>query len=217
MSEGLVYIFTGEGKGKTSAAIGTAVRAVGAGMKVGWVSWYKQESWKLSELKPLRKLGVEVWLMGEGFYIGKGDPSIVVKHAVSRRTQDDSLDLLSISSESTKGDVKMAKAGRDGVVVDGASQGEHVKAAREAMKKARELVGKVDMLVLDEVNNAAGDRLIKLIELTKLIEDRGKTHLILTGRGVAPEVVKLADLVTECKKVKHPYDKGKLAVRGVDF
>ena len=52
MKQGLVYVFTGEGKGKTSAAMGVAVRGVGAGMKVGWVAFYKQESWKLSELKP---------------------------------------------------------------------------------------------------------------------------------------------------------------------
>ena len=53
----MVYVFTGDGKGKTSAALGTVLRAIGNKMSVSWVAWYKQNSWKLSEIKPLEKLG----------------------------------------------------------------------------------------------------------------------------------------------------------------
>ena len=61
------------------------------------------------------------------------------------------------------------------------------------------------------------EKLIDLPGLIDLISERGKTHLILTGRNVDERVVELADLVTECKKIKHPYDKGELAVYGLDF
>lgn len=189
---GLLYVFTGEGKGKTSAAIGTAIRAVGAGMKVAWVAWYKQESWKLAELKPLRKLGVEVYLMGKGFWI-------------EERGKRDEVRLKT----------KPIVGGQ--VVVDSVLEADHKQAAKAALDKAKEFMGKVDLLVLDEVNNAVDDGLIDLINLIDLISKRNKTHVILTGRNVHPKVVKIADLVTEMKKVKHPYDRGMLAIRGLDF
>jgi cob(I)alamin adenosyltransferase len=208
-TKGLVYVFTGEGKGKTSAAIGGAVRAVGVGMRVVWIGFYKQASWKLSEVEPLKKLGVEVFLMGKGFHI-----------------TNDKLQI-------TNAKVKTAKVKTGQVVVDSASQEEHGRAAREALEKAKELLnnskdktpsnpplvrgGKVDLVILDEVNNAVKDGLIDLIDLIDLISKRKQTHLILTGRDAHPELVKLADLVTEMKKVKHPYDEGRLAVRGLDF
>jgi cob(I)alamin adenosyltransferase len=179
MRSGLVYIFTGEGKGKTSAAIGTAVRAAGAGLKVAWVGWYKQESWQLSEIELLRELGVDVNLTGKGFYVKKKSPSVTV--------------------------------------TDYASETEHKMAGQEALENARKMLGEVDVLIMDEVNNAVADKLINLIDLIDLISKRGKTHLILTGRDADPEIIKFADLVTEMKKIKHPYDKGNLAIRGLDF
>ena len=186
MKQGKVYIFTGDGKGKTSSALGTVMRAVGNGMRVGWVAWYKQESWKLSEINSLKKLDVEVYLMGKGFRFKKEE---------ERRKElvDGSL------------------------VMDGVSEKEHKEMARKALEKAEELLKKVDVLVLDEVNNAVDEELIDVADLVSLISKRGSTHLILTGRDVNRRVVEMADLVTECKKVKHPYDKGELAIKGLDF
>lgn len=189
-NRGMVYVFTGEGKGKTSAAIGVTVRAVGVGMKVAWIGFYKQASWKLTEVKPLQRLGVAVYLMGKGFHL---------------------------PSQSGKTGVKMVKVKTGQVVVDGVSSREHKQAAAAAIQKARELLGGVDLLVLDEVNNAVSEGLLEAREIRQLIEGRKRTHMILTGRGAGPEVVEAADLVTEMKKVKHPYDQGKLAVRGLDF
>ncbi len=183
MKQGKVYIFTGDGKGKTSSALGTVMRAVGNKMRVGWVAWYKQESWKLSEIISLKKLGVEVYLMGKGFRIKEGKKKLI----------------------------------EGSMVVDGTSEKEHIEVARKALEKANELLGKVDVLVLDEVNNAVNEELIDVADLVSLILKRGNTHLILTGRDVDEKVVGLADLVTECRKVKHPYDKGELAVKGLDF
>jgi len=82
---------------------------------------------------------------------------------------------------------------------------------------AKKLVGKVDVLILDEVNNAIVDGLIDLIDLIDLISKRGKTHIIITGRHASAELVEVADLVTEMKKIKHPFDQGKKAVRGLDY
>lgn len=168
IKQGLVYVFTGEGKGKTSAALGVAVRAVCAGMKVGWVSWYKKK------VLPTRLdlVGLEMYAIGKGFYKLPGDK---------------------VMPE------------------------EHKQAAAAALKQAEKLLKTVDVLVLDEVNNAVSDKLINLKQVIDLINKRGKTHLILTGRGACPELCERADLVTVMKKIKHPFDKGIKAVRGLDY
>jgi cob(I)alamin adenosyltransferase len=201
MKRGFVYVFTGEGKGKTSAAIGVAVRAVGAGMKVGWVAFYKQASWKLSEVGVLKKLGVEVWLMGRGFHISE-------QRAVDSEQK-----------------IRTAPIAGGQRVMDRTSEVEHRKSAGEALNKARELLAPnpksqiqlFDVLVLDEVNNAVEDGLIEIQDVLQVLRARKGTHVIMTGRDAGAELVKAADLVTEMKKVKHPYDKGKLAVKGLDF
>lgn len=166
--QGLVYVFTGDGKGKTSSALGVAVRAASAGLKVGWVSWYKEK------VLPARFNieGVEMYAIGKGFY-------------------------------------KLPE--------DHASPAEHKQAAVTALRQAEKLLKKVDVLVLDEVNNAVQDKLINLIDLINLISKRGKTHIILTGRNANKKIIELADLVTEMKKVKHPFDKGIKAVKGLDY
>lgn len=169
--QGLVYVFTGEGKGKTSAALGVAIRAVCSGMKVGWVSWYKE---KVLPTRPTRLdlEGIEMYAIGKGFYKLPTDHATPVQHR---------------------------------------------RAAAAALKQAEKLLKTVDVLVLDEVNNAVHDKLINLNQLTDLINNRGKTHLILTGRGATRSLLAGADLVTEMKKIKHPFDKGIKAVRGLDY
>lgn len=192
--QGLVYVFTGNGKGKTSAAIGVALRARGAGLKTGWIAWYKQEAWGLSEKKLLERVGVKMQLMGKGFYIKE-----------EKYKEKDK-------------DIKTAPVGNKGnVVVDKATESEHGQAAREALLKAREMMLEVEVLVLDEINNAVQEGLLEEREVLRLIEERGQTHLVLTGRSARKNIIAVADLVTEMKKVKHPYDKGRLAVKGLDF
>ena len=200
-----MYVFTGEGKGKTSAALGTALRAIGNGMSVAWVAWYKQASWRMSEVTALEKLGIQVFLMGKGFYISGRE---------SRLRQGFGGQAVGGSRDKA---IKTAKVGDQGMVVDTASQAEHKQAAEDALVKAQELIGEVDVLILDEVNNAVEEGLIKITAVTDLISKRGKTNVIMTGRSAHSKVIELADLVTEMKKVKHPYDKGDLAVKGLDF
>ena len=191
MQSGLVYVFTGEGKGKTSAAVGTAVRAVAVGMKVAWVAWYKQASWKLAEIETLKKLGVDVYLLGKGFHINK------IKNRKSK--------------------IKTADIAAGAKVVDAASDEEHAQAAEAALNKAEELVKSADLLIMDEVNNAIADKLIQVSQVLQVLQGRKNTHIILTGRDAHSEIIEAADLVTEMKKIKHPYDAGRLAVRGLDF
>ncbi len=229
MTKSLVYVFGGEGKGKTSAALGIVMRAVGSGMRVGWVAWYKQESWGLSELPILKRLGVEVFMLGRGFYLKETQNSELKTQNSNFRTQTLELKTqkskLNSQNAKVKGrardlKLKTAPVGKMGQrVVDLASIEEHVGAAKAALEKARELVsgGEYDLVVMDEVNNAVTDKLIELSDLLELIEQRRKTHLVLTGREVSAAVAAEADLVTECKKIKHPYDEGRLAVRGLDY
>jgi cob(I)alamin adenosyltransferase len=171
--QGLVYVFTGDGKGKTSAALGVAVRAALTGMKVAIIQWYKEKRWPIAEHKIGKYIkNIKIHPLGSGFYK---------------------------------------------LPTDHASPEDHKLAAASALKKAESLLGKVDVLVLDEVNNAVNDKLIDLNQLTKLLKRRGKTHVILTGRGASQKVIELADLVTEMKKIKHPFDKGQKAMKGLDY
>ncbi len=171
--KGLVYVFTGEGKGKTSAALWTAMRAALAGKEVAVVHWYKEERWKTNDQKLNGLLpNLKDYLMGQGFY------KLPTDHA------DDS---------------------------------EHRLAARAALIKAVELLTIVDVLVLDEVINAMGDGLISEEEVLALLDARGNTHVILTGRGASSILIGRADLVTEMKKIKHPFDQGVVAVEGLDW
>ena len=186
MKQGLVYIFTGDGKGKTSAALGVVARALCNEMKVGWVSWYKEESWPISEkglpsrINPEGKGGLEMHFMGKGFYK---------------------------------------------LPTDKAMPKEHKQAAVVALEKSEKLLSRVDVLVMDEVVKAIADKLIEEKEVLRVVKMRGKTHVILTGRSMTGSglvsreggLFGEADLVTECKKVKHPFDKGIKAVKGLDF
>lgn len=171
--KGQVYVFTGNGKGKTSAAIGVAVRAALFGMKVAIVQWYKEKRWPIAEHKIGKHFSnLKIYPLGSGFF------KLPTDHATPK---------------------------------------EHKKAAEAALKQAEKLMPKVDLLVLDEINNAVVDKLLTQAAVTNLIRRRGKTHLILTGRGASKATIKLADLVTEMKKLKHPFDKGKKAIKGLDY
>lgn len=199
MSKGLIYIFTGNGKGKTSAALGVAIRALLLDKKVVWISFYKEESWGMAE-KGLREKfpNLDMKFTGRGFKI------------------DD--------SRFKNGKIKIAPVGKAGnIVLDKASEEEHKQAAESGLKLIeKNLKGKPFLLVADEILNAVSEGLLEENDVIKLLKSRGETYIVLTGRsdpsGRLPEgIMDMADLVTECKKVKHPYDQGELAVRGLDY
>ena len=189
-SNSLVYIFTGDGKGKTSAGLGIAIRALAAGLRVAVIQWYKDPSWRISEhqisqlLTPEANSRFAIYPLGKGFNLKNK---------------------------------KTAPLSTGQVVVDKVTQSEHLQAAHEAYEKAKSLLHQVDVLILDEINNAVSDNLINLSDAKTLIAQRDQTHLIFTGRNAHPDIIALADLVTNMTNIKHPYDQGKLAIKGLDF
>lgn len=170
---GLVQIFTGDGKGKTSAALGTVVRALGRGLRVCIVVFMKGD-YPYSEWKFLQDIpGVAIARFG---FTSFTDPNNV--------------------------------------------KPEEKEQARKALDYAHEamLSGEYDMVVMDEVNVASGWGLIEVDDVINMVQERpSSVELILTGRSADERLIDIADMVTECRKVKHPYDKGILARRGIDY
>ena len=173
---GLIIVHTGPGKGKTTAALGTALRAVGQGMKVLMVQFIKG-SWHYGELDAAKMLGdqrFQILPMGRGFVkVGaeKPDPQ----------------------------DVQMVE-----------------QAWEFAAAKMRG--GECDLLILDEINYAISYKMLEPeIVVAALREKPEMLHVILTGRNAHPSIVECADLVTEMREVKHPYDKGIQAQRGIEY
>lgn len=199
----LVYVYTGEGKGKTSAALGTLLRGLANGWRVSWLAFYKEASWGISEyelpqmlLKRYRQQ-LEMLPLGKGFYIAT--PEAVAEDA-SRS-------------------IKIASLTR-GKVVDDNSVDEHQAAAQATLDMAFTVIQQPQppqLLVLDEVCNAIQDGLIEEQRVLDLLVQRQTCHVVLTGRSASKRLMAAADLVTEMKKVKHPYDEGVMAVKGLDF
>lgn len=175
---GLILIFTGDGKGKTTGALGLGMRAVGHGMKVLMVQFIKA-GWKYGELESAKRLdNFEIHPLGMGYVLG--------------------------SNSGEKGD--------DFEV--------HAEAARKALDFARERTssGGVDLLILDEINYAIDYALIKVSDVIDFIRNSPPDmHIVLTGRNARPELIELADLVTEMKEIKHHFRRGIRAVKGVEF
>ncbi len=177
MTTGLVIIHTGEGKGKTTAALGMAIRAWGEGLRVLILQFIKG-SWKYGELKSLHQLNeidgrLEVRQCGLGF-----------------------------SQRESK------------------ASPEHRKAALAAWQEAMEAItsGAWDMIILDEINYAVKFGLLDEEKIQSLLRARPKElHLVLTGRDALPSLIANADLVTEMKLVRHPFQKGIKAQPGIEF
>ena len=172
-AKGIVQIFTGDGKGKTSAALGTVVRALGQGLKVCIVVFMKGH-YPYSE-----------WVF------------------LSRVP-----------------DVRIERYGFETFVDPNNVKPEEKEEAAKALESSRKamLGGEYDLVVLDEVNIAAAWKLVEVDEVIKLIQDKPQNvELILTGRNADIRLVQLADLVTECLNIKHPYDRGIMARKGIDY
>jgi len=171
--KGLVQIFTGDGRGKTTAALGIVVRALGHGLRVCVVVFMKGD-YPYSEWKFLAR-----------------EPN-----------------------------VKVARYGLRTFIDPANIKPEEIEQAKQALAFTREamLSGNYDLIVLDEVNLAVAWKLVELDEVVRLIKDKpSNIELILTGRQADAKLVELADQVTECLNIKHPYDKGTLARRGIDY
>ena len=172
---GLIIVNTGPGKGKTTAAMGTGLRAVGQGLRVLMLQFLKG-SWHYGELDAVKAFSDKFVMkqMGRGFVkVGaeKPDPE----------------------------DVRMVEE----------AWGEAEKAI---------LSGEWDLVILDEINYAIS---YGMLDPGKVVSSLGKkpeqVHVILTGRNAHPTIVDIADTVTEMRQVKHAYEKGVLAQRGIEY
>ncbi len=179
MPRGLILINTGNGKGKTTAALGMALRAFGNGQKVLILQFIKG-AWKYGELKAIEKLGegIEIRQLGDGF----------VRHNKENANDED-----------------FAK---------------HREKALAAWDEVRREVmsDKWDLIILDEVNYAIGFGLLETEWVVELLQRKPeRLNMVLTGRNARPELVEMADTVTEMNPIKHAYQKGIRARRGIEY
>lgn len=168
----LVLVNTGDGKGKSTAAFGTALRAIARGWKVAVVQFLKSGGWSVGEEKVGRDIGIDWWALGDGFTWESDDME---------------------ESEAI---------------------------AREAWARARSVInsGDYELVVLDEVTYPLNWGWIDLEEAVEVIRSRpGAVSVILTGRDAPGELIDVAHTVTEMSKVKHAFDSGIMARRGIDF
>ena len=173
----MLYIFTGNGKGKTTSSLGILLRAVGHNLRACFIQFMKEI--ETGEIAPLRKLGVECITNGAGFYKIRGDHNPEETHKIK---------------------------------------------ARKTLQIAREkiLYGNCDIIVLDEINVAIDTELISENDVFELIELAGRSaqktpHVILTGRNAPQSLIERADLVSNIDEIKHPFQKGICAHKGLEF
>ena len=173
MQKGLVHIYTGNGKGKTTAATGIIVRALGQGQKVLLARFLKPENPESGEIKLLsQQPDITILTAGIGI-IGKMPEKEVIVESI-----------LNTFAEA----------------------------------KGMLMSGDYDLAVFDEINNAMHNGYINIDEISSLIRERPESmNLVLTGRNAPTEIKEQADLVTSMEKIKHPYDQGIQARKGLEF
>lgn len=176
--QGMLLVYTGDGKGKTTASLGVTLRAIGRGMKVNYFQFIKSPERTYGEQIALRKLGVETVQLGIGFTWTK-------------------------------------------------TPEEHREALKLAWVRVKEALQdeSIDLLVLDELNNALAitrfpvEDVLPLDEVLEAIQNRPKTmHLVVTGRSAHPSLIAMADLVSTIDATKHYYEEQDVkAMKGLEF
>jgi cob(I)alamin adenosyltransferase len=170
--ESLVIVNTGDGKGKSTAAFGTMLRAVARGWRVCVVQFIKSGKWRVGEEEVGRRLGVEWWSTGDGFTWNSKD------------------------MDETEARARAAWAGAAEVISSGDYQ----------------------MVLLDEVTYPINYGWIEVEDVLAVLRGRPENvNVIVTGRDAPAPLVDLADTVTEMRKVKHAFDRGVRAQRGIDL
>lgn len=169
-SKGLVHVYTGDGKGKTTAALGLAMRAAGHDMRVIFIQFLKGQP------------------SGEHLFVSKYHPFDII--------QTSSGDTFTKPKEELEREVQLAFA----------------------LAKQEILSGKYDLVVLDEVFVAVNQGLITVKDVLELLEEKPvSVELVMTGRKAPPEIVQRADFVTEMLMIKHPFNEGFSARRGIEY
>ncbi len=174
--KGLVQVYIGDGKGKTTAAFGLALRALGQDLKVCIIQFMKSPEVETGEVKAISSQpNLEIYRFGGDLLYPDLRPE--AKEKIRRET----LNALSLAIEKAKNP-------------------------------------DIDLLILDEINIALNYGLISVDEVLKLIDSKAiGQEIVLTGRNAPEKLVDKADLVTEMKVIKHPYDKGVRARKGIEY
>jgi len=172
LKKGYIHVYTGPGKGKTTAALGLGLRAAGAGLKVHMLQFMKGR--RYSELDAIENIpGFTISQHGRDEFVSKENPEQI--------------------------DIDLAQQG--------------FAYAKEITKKE-----KYDLVILDEINVAVDFNLIDVDDVLEIVEGKPeKLELVLTGRYAHPKITRIADYVTEMLEIKHPYQHGVEARKGIDF
>jgi cob(I)alamin adenosyltransferase len=172
-NDGMIIVFTGNGKGKTSAALGIALRASGHGMKTLMIEFIKEKGRSgEQEVCPALNKNIEIYPFGMGFVFRGDDPR------------------------------------------------PHMAMAEEAWFFLEETLQerKFDILILDELSVVMNLGLLTMERVTSfLAKNVDGLHVIITGRDAPQEIINFADVVTEMREVKHVYQKGITAIKGIDY
>lgn len=172
-TQGLIAVFTGNGKGKTTASLGLAFRALGHGHRVCIIQFIKG-SWKYGELESAKKFSplLDFHVMGRGF-----------------TWKSDDLD-------------------------------KDIAVAREAWQFARSVIegNRYQLVILDELTYLPHYKMIEESEILKVLKNKApEMHVVITGRYASEQLIACADLVTEMKEIKHPFQAGVKAQKGFEF
>jgi cob(I)alamin adenosyltransferase len=171
-TKGLIIIFTGEGKGKTTAALGMALRGAGHRLKIIMIQFLKGAV-KCGELDASKAL--------PGFIMKPMGGQFLCKDGVTEEDRE---------------------------------------RIRDAWESCKEMISskEYDVVILDEINYVLHYGLLSLDEVIRFLKEKPEhVHVVLTGREAKPELIELADMVTEMRKIKHPYDRGTKAQKGIEF
>jgi cob(I)alamin adenosyltransferase len=192
----MLIVFTGNGKGKTTAALGQAFRTLGRGKRVLMIQFIKGP-----------------WRSGEDELVSK------FKAQKAKMTEQDQ-EFIADLENFYDFQIKKLGLGFVGILGDTLPKEEHVKAARKALGYAKsEMVnGKWDLLILDEINVATSLGLLTVYEVLEAVQDLPiDKFVIFTGRGAPQAFIDRADLATEMKEIKHPFNDGRLAKIAMEF
>jgi len=174
-TRGLLIVHTGNGKGKTTCALGLMMRAAGQGLRCCMIQFMKSRNDRYGEHVSAEKLGIEVQTMGDGFTWDTKNPE------QDRQTARETWDL--------------------------------------CVGKLRS--GEYDLLVFDELVYVLGYNMLPIAEVLEEIraarERQPSLHIVVTGRDAPKDLVAAADLVTEMTEVKHPFQAGIRAQKGIEF
>ncbi|MGC8662975.1 MAG: cob(I)yrinic acid a,c-diamide adenosyltransferase [Thermoplasmata archaeon] len=188
LKQGLIEIYTGNGKGKTTAAIGLAIRASGYGLNVYIIHFMKSK--KYGESRSIKKFeNIKEIYLGKPYFITK--------------------------------DPKIKENFKDVVVFEpGHPPDDYRELIKKGIEKVKKILrsGKYDIIILDEIITANYFDLISIEEIKSIIKEKpSNVEIVLTGRYASKELIDLADLVTDMQEIKHPYQKGILARRGIEY